>query len=125
MPGGRIFSATIAVELFLPRLVNRAHAALADEFEDFELRKFGRKLDDRRWRERRLFGTGDGVRRRAHFEQAGGAKSGQRAGGERRAALRAFVSVGHGLVYFYRIHAHFRSKTGGMLQIFGSGRLNC
>jgi hypothetical protein len=28
-----------AVELFLPRLIHRAHAALADEFEDFQLRK--------------------------------------------------------------------------------------
>ena len=27
------------VELLLPRLVNRAHAAFADEFKDFELRE--------------------------------------------------------------------------------------
>ena len=28
-----------AVQFFLPCLVNRAHAALADEFQDFELRE--------------------------------------------------------------------------------------
>jgi hypothetical protein len=49
------------------------------------------------------------------LEQAGGTKTGQRAGGKRRAALRTFVSVGHGLIHFYRVHAHFRSKTGKML----------
>src|ERR1019366_3388125 len=89
-----------AVKLFLPRLENRPHAALADEFENFELRKFrGKFLDG--WRvERRLFGGPDSVRWRAHCEQAGGAKSGQRAGRERRAALPTFISVRHGRIHF-------------------------
>ena len=113
--GRKNFQRDDAVQLFLPRLIDRAHAAFADEFEDFELRKLRREFGDGRRIERRLFRVGDGVRRRAHFEQAGGAKSGQRAGGERRAALRTFVFVGHGLIHFYRVHAHFRSKTGGML----------
>jgi len=62
-----------------------------------------------------LLGVRDGIGRRAHFEQAGGAKPGQRAGGERRAALRALVGIGHWRVYFYGVHARFRSKTGGTL----------
>jgi hypothetical protein len=37
-----------------------------------------------------LFRVGDGVRRRAHFEQACGTKPGERAGGQWRAALRTF-----------------------------------
>jgi hypothetical protein len=52
------------------------------------------------------------------FQQAGRAKPGQRAGRQRRAALRTFVSVGHGLVQFYRVHTRFRSKTGRMLREF-------
>jgi hypothetical protein len=53
-------------------------------------------------------------------EQAGGAKSGQRAGRERRAALRTFVGFGHWRIYFYRVHASFRSKTRWTLpEIFG------
>ena len=113
--GRKNFQRDDAVELLLPRLIDRAHAAFADEFEDFELRKLRREFGDGRRIERRLFGVRDGVRRRAGFEQAGGAKSGQRAGGQRRAALRTFVAVGHGLIQFYRVHAHFRSKTGRML----------
>ncbi len=66
------------------------------------------------------FAVGDGVCRRALLEQAGGAKPGQRAGRQRRAALRTFVSVGHGLVRFYRVHACFRSKTGGTLPVRSS-----
>ena len=33
------FQGDDAVELLLPRFVNRAHAALADEFQDFQLRE--------------------------------------------------------------------------------------
>ncbi len=113
--GREDFQSDDAIQLFLPRFIDRAHAAFADEFENFQLRKQRRELRNG-WRiKRRLFGVGDGVRRHAHFEQAGGAQSGQRAGGERRAALRTFVSVGHGLIHIYRVHARFRSKTGGML----------
>ena len=43
------------VQLPLPRLVNRAHAALAEEFEDFELRKKFGKLRDRGRNERGCF----------------------------------------------------------------------
>ena len=41
--GRQNFQRDDAVQLFLPRLIDRAHAALADEFEDFELRKFQRR----------------------------------------------------------------------------------
>jgi hypothetical protein len=37
--GRQNFQRHDAIELFLARFVNRAHAAFADEFEDFQLRK--------------------------------------------------------------------------------------
>ena len=43
-----------AVEFFLPRLVDRAHAAPADELDDFKLRKFRRQFLDGRRRETRI-----------------------------------------------------------------------
>ena len=43
-----------AVQLFLARLVNRAHAAFADEFEDFQLRKQRREFGNGRRIEGRL-----------------------------------------------------------------------
>jgi hypothetical protein len=78
-----------AIQLLLACFVNRTHAAFADEFEQFQLRKQRRQFGNGWWRERRLFAFGNGVRGRAHFEQAGGAKSGERTGRKRRAALRA------------------------------------
>jgi len=44
--GRKDFQRHQAVELFLPRLINRSHAAFADEFEDFQLRKFRGELAD-------------------------------------------------------------------------------
>ena len=53
--GRKNFQRHHAVELLLPRFINRAHAAFADEFEDFELRKFRGQFGDGRRIERRLF----------------------------------------------------------------------
>ena len=45
--GGRQdFQGDDAVEILLPDLVNRAHAAFSDEFEDFKLRENGREFLD-------------------------------------------------------------------------------
>ena len=44
--GREDFQRDDAVQLLLPRLVNRAHAAFADEFEDFQLRKQRREFGD-------------------------------------------------------------------------------
>ena len=52
--GRQNFQRDDAVQFLLPRLVNRAHAALADEFEDFELRKLGGEFGDGRRLKRRL-----------------------------------------------------------------------
>jgi hypothetical protein len=46
---GRIFRATKPFELRLPGLENETHAALADQFQDFKLRK-GRGQFLVRWR---------------------------------------------------------------------------
>jgi hypothetical protein len=51
---------------------------LANEFEDFQLRKFRGEFSDRRGLEGGVFGIGNGVRCRAGLEQAGGAKPGER-----------------------------------------------
>ena len=116
--GRENFQRDETIQLFLSRFVNCAHAAFTDEFEDFKLRKERREFGDG-WRdERRLFAIGDGVRCRAHLEQASGAKSGERACGQRRAALRAFVSVGHWRREFYCVHASFRSKSARTLPEF-------
>ena len=103
MSGGNIFSATTRSSSFAGFL-HRAHAAFADEPEDFQLREqrgqfrqprrnesFGRALRDR------VFGP-------AQFEQAGGAKAGERAGLKRLAALRAFRSVCRILIHVVFIH---------------------
>ena len=113
--GRKNFERDDAVQLLLPRLVNRAHAALADEFKHFQLREQRREFGHRWRRERRRLPARGRLVGRALFQQAGGAKSGQRAGRQRGAALRAFISIGHGLVQFYCVHAFFRSKSRKML----------
>ena len=91
-----------AVQFLLPRLVNRAHAALADEFEDFELGKFRGEFGDGRRLERRRLPARGGFVGCALFQQAGGTKPGERAGGQRGAALRTFWRVGR--VHFGATH---------------------
>ena len=88
--GRKNFQRHEAVQFLLPRLVNRAHAALADEFQDFELREQRRQFGDGRRLERRRLPARGGFVGRALFQQAGGAKPGERAGRQRRAALRTF-----------------------------------
>ena len=62
------------------------------------------------------FAVRDGVRRRALLEQASGAQSGQRAGGQRRAALRAFAAVGRAVASLsYHSYTDLRSKSRRML----------
>ena len=114
--GRKNFQRDDSIQLFLARLVNRAHAAFADEFEDFKLRKQRREFGNGGRREGGLFGVRDGIGSRAHLEQASGAKAGERARGQGRAALRAFVSFWHWLRQFYCVHASFRSKSARTLQ---------
>lgn len=80
-----------AVELLLTRLVHRAHAAFANEFQYLKLRKKRCEVVKRGRLEGRLIASGNGVAGSALLQQAGGAKPGQRATGQRRAALRAFI----------------------------------
>ena len=51
--GRKNFERDKAIQFLLPRLVNRAHAAFADEFQDFELREQRRQFGDGRRLERR------------------------------------------------------------------------
>jgi hypothetical protein len=75
------------VEGGLTRLIHRPHAAFAEEAEDLKLREELGHLLECRWHER--FGIGSGGS--TLLEEAGGAKPGQRARRQRRAALRAFL----------------------------------
>ena len=68
----------------------------------FELRKQPRDFLDTGRLERSRHGRRGGVRRGALLEQAGRAKAGEGAGGQRRAALRTFLF--HILVCFRFIH---------------------
>src|SRR5208282_5942018 len=45
-PGWKNFQSDDPVQLLLSRLVNRAHAAFADEFEDFKLREQRREFGE-------------------------------------------------------------------------------
>ena len=92
--GRENFQRDKAVELFLARLVNRAHAAFADQFENLQLREQRREFRDGRRIERRPFRVGHGVDRSLRQETSG-TKPAQRRILQRRAALRAFVSRGH------------------------------
>ena len=87
--GRQDFQRDQPVQRGLAGLIDRAHAALADESENLQLRKQARHL----LQAGRL--EGHGLRRRpgfrALFEQAGRAKPLQRAAGQRRAALGALV----------------------------------
>ncbi len=78
------------IQLLLPCLVNRAHAAFADKFENVQLGEQRCEFRDGRRTERGLFCVGDSVRRRTHFKQTGGTKAGKRSGREQRPALRTF-----------------------------------
>ena len=64
----------------------------------------GGQFGDRRRIKRSGWSAGDGVLRRALFQQAGGAESGERADGQRRAALRTFRGVCRGRIHFGFIH---------------------
>ncbi len=91
------------IQLFLARLINSsAHAAFADERQEFELRKQWREFGDGGRDERRLLAVRDRVRRRARREQAGGAKPIQRLRREVRAALR--TGSGHAGFCFRHVH---------------------
>ena len=80
-----------AVQRRLARLVNRAHAAFADEFEDFELRKKFGEVGNRGRHERRRAGRRAAFGRDAALQQAGRAKSFRHVRFQFRAALRAFA----------------------------------
>jgi len=86
--GGEELEGDEAVEGFLPGLVNDAHAAAAEEFEDLELGKVGGNLVRRQGR---LGGGGvigeDGFRLEVEGHEAGGAQAGGGAGREGHAAL--------------------------------------
>ena len=92
---GRIFSATQPVELRLPGLEDHAHAALADEFEDFELRKSRGDLLQRRGRgpRREMF-----RRRRRPGEQTARAEPLRGTVCERRTAFGTMI-LGHGRIH--------------------------
>ena len=90
--GREDFQRDNAVQFYLPGLVNGAHAALADEFEDFELRKqFGDVRNGRRDKS----GTGVGSALRFHARGEPGLNEAFRAqahrpiGGERLLATGA------------------------------------
>ncbi len=91
-----------AVQRRLPRPIDRAHAAFANERKNFELRKQPGDLLDAGRLKRRGFRRHGGVRHRALLHQAGRAKPRQDAGGQRRAALRTFlfhVRIGFGFIH--------------------------
>ena len=104
MPGGKIFRATMRSSCFLARFIDRAHAAVADEFEDLKLREKRRQFRQARRNESLGRALRDGVFRGTQFEQAGGAKARQRARLERPAALRTFRSVCRVLIHLAFIH---------------------
>ena len=85
---GRIFRATKPIDLRLPGLEDEAHAALADQFQDFKLREgCGQFLV--RWRSRFGRRVLPGLSRNADLlEKAFGAKSLRRLSGNWPAALR-------------------------------------
>jgi hypothetical protein len=94
--GRKDFQRHQPVQFLLPRLIDRAHAALADELKNFELRKQRRQFGNG-WRmERRRLSARGGLVGRALFQQTGGAKPGECAGWQRRAALRTFRDVRRG-----------------------------
>ena len=80
-----------AVQRRLARLVNRAHAAFADEFKDFELRKQFGEFGNRGRHERLRAGRRTAFGRDAALQQAGRAKPLRHVGFQFRAALRAFA----------------------------------
>ena len=90
-----------AVKLLLAGLVHRPHAAAADKFQDVQFREQRRKLLHRRRRSAPgglgldLIGEADGVGLQPAFQQAGRAEIFGTVAGQRRAALRASVRVGH------------------------------
>ena len=73
----------------LPRLIDHAHAAAPQAFEDFQLRKMRRNLFGRQGRlgGGRVIGK-DGFRLQVQRHEAVGAQPGGRVLGQRRAALR-------------------------------------
>ena len=81
--GGQNLHGHQAVELLLPGLIHRAHAALADEAQDFQLREPRRKLFRRGRDEPRRFGPERRIIGRishragaySHFHEAFGAKT--------------------------------------------------
>jgi hypothetical protein len=96
-----------AVQTLLPRLVDRAHAAAAEKFDNLQLRELGRKFLDRRRNEagrrrggRGLRGRGSPIGRRAAFQpgqhQALRAQTGGRAGRDCTATLGTENGFGHG-----------------------------
>ena len=93
--GRKNFQRHQAVQFLLPRLVNRAHAALADKFKDFELREQRRQFGNRRRLERWCLSAHGGLVGTL-FQEAGGAESGKCASRQWRAALRTFRDVRRG-----------------------------
>ena len=89
--GRKQFQRDEAVQTFLPRLINHAHAPASEAFEDFKLRKmrgdlFGRQ---RRLRGGRVVGE-NGFRLQVQRHEAIGAQPGGRVVRQGHAALRTF-----------------------------------
>ena len=111
------------VQRWLARLIDRAHAALADEFKDFELRKKFCQIGDRGRSERRRAGRRAAFSRDAALQQAGRAKPFRHIRFQFRAALRAFAgddlgwrSVARGAGFFLipifsRIGQKYRARS--------------
>src|SRR5208337_2839566 len=85
------FERNKAVQRLLPRLIDHAHAAAPETFQDFELRKMWRDLVGRQWRlcNGLLAGEG-GLGPEVERHEAAWAKAGGRVGRQRRATLRTF-----------------------------------
>src|SRR5439155_11518177 len=98
------FQSHETVQLRLARLIHCPHSALAEELNDFELRKI-LGLSLRTWWRFRSFRWLSGLAAQAAFHQARGAKPFGRFGRQRRAALSAYPNRLHN----QRLHP-YRSK---------------
>ena len=93
--GGKHLERDPAVQSRLPGLVDRAHAALPEQFDDFQVREERRDLGHRRRGLTAIRRGGDCFGGKALLEQTGGAKSAH-AGRQRSAALGTGASGNSG-----------------------------
>ena len=130
MSGRQDFQGDDAVQFLLPGLVNRAHAALADEFEDLQLREIAGPVPQREAeRKSGRVCTGFGFRPKVHarsqadFDETFGAQATRRIGFKRLSTSRTSMLRVHIIAFHPYLSEPRRNVTrGGEKDSSGAGQ---